>query len=310
MKKHYVLFLFSVLFLLLYFLISESVDITEVPGPINYSFDYPLGGEWFANGEVLNYTPRWFTPPVKISIQIISNPALCKENSYCSLFEFRDSKGNVIGNYTLNGVMWIGYSYFKGGFIVYSGDTDGIDVVAFSYDLKVKYWKKIYEKYLGYVVLDLLTSYADRNYVFFFTTNRNPHTNEVTHYCLYYIKFSTGALGKICDIKPHLLVGATVFQDKIYIASPDGLFLYMKSGDYIKRIKVKLPKRIFMCADEKYLAVTYESTVCVFTSELSGNSCVDIGEEVNALKLKENYLIIRTDTGVKEFLIVQKRWFQ
>ncbi|NJE25147.1 hypothetical protein E3E22_00580 [Thermococcus sp. MV5] len=310
MKKRYSFFLFPVLFLLLYFLISESIDIVEVPVSMNNSFDYPLGGKWLVNGRVLDYIPMWFTPPVKINAQIISNPVICEENSYCGFFEFKESKGNVIGNYTSDGVMWIGYFYFKDGFIVYSGDTDRIEVTTFSYHLKIKYWKKIYEKYLDYTVLDLLASYADRDYAFFFIINRHPRTNECAHPCLYYIEFNTGSLGKICDIKPHSLIGATIFQNRIYVATPDGLFLYTKSGDYMGRIKVKLPKRIFTFAGEKYLAVAYESTVCVFTSKLSGSRCVDVGEEVDALKLEGNNLIVRTGDRVRKFLIVQKRWFQ
>ncbi|USG99180.1 hypothetical protein K1720_06425 [Thermococcus argininiproducens] len=309
MKKRYLFFLFPVLFLLLYFLISESIDIVEVSGSMNTSFDYPLGGEWNVNDEVFNYTPKWFTPPVEISVHIISDPLICGENSYCSFFEFKDSKGNVIGTHVADDVMWIGYFYFKEGFIVYSGDTDGIEATAFSYDLKVKYWKRIYEKYLDYTLLTLLASYADKNYAFFFTASRHLHTNEVTHFCLYYIDFSTGSLGKICDINSHSLIGATIFQDKIYIATPDGLFLYTKSGNCKEWIKVKLSKGVFMYANEKYIAVAYESTVCVFTSELSGKRCVDVGEDINALKLEGEYLIIRTDNRTKKFHIVQRGFF-
>ncbi len=290
-----------------YLSFSNSIILSRAPAPANYTFDYPLGGAYFRySGRwlVIPYSSPIFSPPVLIESEIT------RHKPYLTIFRFFDRNGELIGNYTMKESFSAGYFYFKDGFLVYTVSPDGFNVSAFSYNLEHTYQLLVSPYYPGYYVILPLAAYADSRYAYFFTANEDDIRMRTANYCLTYIEFSTGKAIEVCNskaLKGEFILGAVVFRDRIYIATGRGIVLLGESGEIEGKTSIPLAGRVMMQADERYLALAYGSTLCVFTSALETGRCLNIGEKIEAFKLDEGYLILKAGREVMRFRITLKR---
>ncbi len=297
-------FLIVLLAALLYFSIHyEAVELSEVPAPENYSFDYPMAGVYFDGVKTVPYSAHNFIPPIMIKSEIT------KHSPYHTIFRFFDREGELMGNYTQKAGFSAGYFYFKDGFIIYTMSTDGFDVNAFTYDLKHRYWVMVHPIYLNYHVIIPRASFADEKYAYFFTANKDDIKMKIANYCLTYIEFESGDTKRVCNSKVlnEQPAGARVFRDRIYVATAKVLYLLEKSGKVKRNRSTNLPVGVLMQANKDYLTIAYNSTVCVFTSNLKAHRCLIVGGKIDALKLEGDYLYLKTKNRILKFKITLKR---
>ncbi len=200
-----------------------------------------------------------------------------------------------------------GYFYFKNGFIIYTVSTDGFDVNAFSYDLKYKYWVMVHPIYLNYHVIIPRAGFGDGVYAYFFTANEDDVRDRVANYCLTYVEFESGNVGRVCSsvLKAQPL-GARVFKGRIYVAVKGRVMLF-EHGKLVRKVRMSLNGRVLMRANAKYLALAYDSKACVFTSTLKTHECFNAGETIQNLKLEDNKLHLKTKNKTLTLKITTKK---
>ncbi len=200
-----------------------------------------------------------------------------------------------------------GYFYFKNGFIIYTVSTDGFDVNAFTCDLKYRYWVMVHPTYLNYHVIIPRAGFADEAYAYFFTANYDDVRERVANYCLTYVEFESGNVGRVCSsaLKAQPL-GARVFRGRVYVAVRGSVVLF-EGSKLVRRVGVSLNGRVLMQANAKYLALAYDSKACVFTSTLKSHECFNAGGEVQNLKLKNNQLYLKTKNKTLKLKITTKK---
>ncbi|ADT83040.1 DUF5711 family protein [Thermococcus barophilus] len=248
-----------------------------------------------------------FSPPVKIEIEEVKIPVDGGYKPLYTLFKFYDRNGTLVGYWNTTRNFKKGYFYFRDGFVVWSYDGV-VEMVYFDYNLTERWWREIYKSVGGYVDFVLYALYADESHIFLLTANRHFATAKVQNYCFYWGSVEEGdIIERFCsdkELSQSSLLGGKVVGNKVYIITDNGLYLFTYKGELIKKKKIELSKIESFDVNEKYLAFVYPSgdktsKLCVMTSNLKSQRCIDVKGKVEQLRLCENYLLLKIGNKVR-----------
>lgn len=236
-----------------------------------------------------------FMPPIKIKVESLDIPIDNGLKPY-SQFIISFPNGTAIRNITLEGNNKNGYFYFNNGFLIYAWSGE-LNMEFYDYNL-VKKWQ-IWRTTNFNSEYSLLSIFKDELHVFLLSAYRNPITNELSNYCLEWGNVEKGDIvRRFCSDKEFSgveLFGGKVVNGSVYILSSKGIYLFTYHGELIKKKEMELSKIESFDVNEKYLAFAYPisdnvSKLCVLTSNLKSQRCIEIKGKVRRLKICGNYL--------------------